>query len=52
MYMKENVSTTVEEKVRDHFDDDAERFDAIYDDKKGDYEVIHLDSDYLVVANV
>src|SRR4051812_10508591 len=33
--MAETVSTTVEEKVRDHFDDDAERFDAIYDEKKG-----------------
>jgi ubiquinone/menaquinone biosynthesis C-methylase UbiE len=29
------VTTTVEEKVRDHFDDDASRFDAIYDEKKG-----------------
>ena len=26
---------TVEEKVRDHFHDDAKRFDAIYDEKKG-----------------
>ena len=26
---------TVEEKVRDHFHDDAARFDAIYDEKKG-----------------
>ena len=33
--MTDNVSNTVEEKVRDHFHDDAERFDAIYDDKKG-----------------
>ncbi len=33
--MTDNVSTTVEEKVRDHFHDDAERFDAIYDEKKG-----------------
>ena len=29
------VTTTVEKKVRDHFDDDASRFDAIYDEKKG-----------------
>ncbi|MEQ1923425.1 MAG: hypothetical protein ABL952_13040 [Pyrinomonadaceae bacterium] len=35
MYMKENVSTTVERKVRDHFHDDAARFDAIYDVEKG-----------------
>ncbi len=33
--MSENAVNTVEEKVRDHFHDDAERFDAIYDDKKG-----------------
>jgi len=33
--MSENGTQTVEEKVRDHFDDDAERFDAIYDEKKG-----------------
>ena len=33
--MTDNVSNTVEEKIRDHFHDDAERFDAIYDDKKG-----------------
>ena len=33
--MAETISTTVEEKVRDHFDDDAKRFDAIYDEKKG-----------------
>jgi 2-polyprenyl-3-methyl-5-hydroxy-6-metoxy-1,4-benzoquinol methylase len=33
--MTENVSNTVEDKVRDHFHDDAERFDAIYDEKKG-----------------
>ena len=26
---------TVEDKVRDHFHDDAERFDAIYETKKG-----------------
>jgi 2-polyprenyl-6-hydroxyphenyl methylase/3-demethylubiquinone-9 3-methyltransferase len=32
--MAETVST-VEEKVRDHFDDDAQRFDAIYNEKKG-----------------
>ncbi|MFN2502347.1 MAG: class I SAM-dependent methyltransferase [Pyrinomonadaceae bacterium] len=33
--MADQVSSTVEEKVRDHFHDDAERFDAIYDEKKG-----------------
>jgi ubiquinone/menaquinone biosynthesis C-methylase UbiE len=33
--MTDTATTTVEEKVRDHFDDDAERFDAIYDEKKG-----------------
>jgi len=33
--MTESVSNTVEEKVRDHFDNDAQRFDAIYDQKKG-----------------
>ncbi len=33
--MTDNVPTTVEEKVRDHFHDDAERFDAIYGEKKG-----------------
>ena len=33
--MAETVSNTVEQKVRDHFDDDARRFDAIYDQKKG-----------------
>ena len=33
--MTDNVSNTVEDKVRDHFHDDAERFDAIYDEKKG-----------------
>jgi len=31
--MAETIS--VEEKVRDHFDDDASRFDAIYNEKKG-----------------
>ncbi len=30
-------TTTVEEKVRDHFHDDAERFDAIYETKKGPF---------------
>ncbi len=35
--MTENVQKTVEEKVRDHFHDDAGRFDAIYDDKKGPF---------------
>lgn len=29
------VNTEVERKVRDHFDDDAERFDAIYKKEKG-----------------
>ena len=29
------VTTSVEEKVRDHFDDDASRFDAIYNQNKG-----------------
>lgn len=33
--MTENISNSVEDKVRDHFDDDAKRFDAIYDEKKG-----------------
>ncbi len=33
--MTDNVTTRVEEKVRDHFHDDAARFDAIYDEKKG-----------------
>lgn len=33
--MTDNATTTVEDKVRDHFHDDAERFDAIYDEKKG-----------------
>ena len=33
--MTDNATNTVEEKVRDHFHDDAKRFDAIYDDKKG-----------------
>jgi 2-polyprenyl-3-methyl-5-hydroxy-6-metoxy-1,4-benzoquinol methylase len=33
--MTESVSNTVEDKVRDHFDDDAQRFDAIYNEKKG-----------------
>ncbi len=35
--MSENVSNTVEDKVRDHFHDDAARFDAIYDQKKGPF---------------
>ncbi len=30
-----NAANTVEEKVRDHFDEDADRFDAIYDEEKG-----------------
>src|SRR5687768_15701123 len=33
--MTQNVSDTVEKKVRDHFHDDAQRFDAIYEKKKG-----------------
>lgn len=33
--MTDNATNTVEEKVRDHFHDDAERFDAIYNEKKG-----------------
>jgi len=33
--MTNNVTNTVEEKVRDHFHEDAERFDAIYETKKG-----------------
>ena len=33
--MTENAISKVGEKVRDHFDDDAERFDAIYQTKKG-----------------
>lgn len=33
--MAQNATSTVEDKVRDHFHDDAERFDAIYAEKKG-----------------
>lgn len=33
--MTDNGTQTVEERVRDHFHDDAARFDAIYDEKKG-----------------
>src|SRR5438309_2337593 len=33
--MTGEVQTRVEEKVRDHFHDDAERFDSIYGEKKG-----------------
>ncbi len=33
--MTDNATNSVEEKVRDHFHDDAERFDAIYNEKKG-----------------
>lgn len=33
--MTQNTSGTVEEKVRDHFHDDASRFDAIYEEEKG-----------------
>lgn len=33
--MATEATQTVEEKVREHFHDDAERFDAIYEEKKG-----------------
>ena len=33
--MTDNENTAVEDKVRDHFHDDATRFDAIYEKKKG-----------------
>ena len=33
--MASSTTNEVEKKVREHFDDDAERFDAIYRDKKG-----------------
>lgn len=33
--MSTSTTNEVEKKVREHFDDDAERFDAIYRDKKG-----------------
>ena len=33
--MASTTTTSVEDKVRDHFHDDAERFDAIYEAKKG-----------------
>ena len=33
--MTDNATNKVEEKVRDHFHNDAARFDAIYDEKKG-----------------
>jgi 2-polyprenyl-3-methyl-5-hydroxy-6-metoxy-1,4-benzoquinol methylase len=33
--MTNDTSQSVEDKVRDHFHDDAERFDAIYDARKG-----------------
>jgi 2-polyprenyl-3-methyl-5-hydroxy-6-metoxy-1,4-benzoquinol methylase len=35
--MSEKAADTVGEKVRDHFHDDAYRFDAIYDEKKGPF---------------
>jgi len=35
--MTENTISKVGEKVRDHFDDDAERFDAIYQKQKGTF---------------
>jgi len=34
-FMTENSVQTVEDKVRDHFHDDASRFDAIYNEEKG-----------------
>ena len=36
--MSADKTTTVEEKVRDHFHDDAERFDSIYDEEKGAFQ--------------
>ena len=36
--MTDNATNTVEDKVRDHFHDDAERFDAIYGEKKGPFQ--------------
>ena len=33
--MTDKVTDTVADKVRDHFHDDAYRFDAIYEEKKG-----------------
>jgi 2-polyprenyl-3-methyl-5-hydroxy-6-metoxy-1,4-benzoquinol methylase len=33
--MSDTTGSTVADKVRDHFHDDAERFDAIYEEKKG-----------------
>lgn len=33
--MSDTTVSTVADKVRDHFHDDAERFDAIYEEKKG-----------------
>jgi 2-polyprenyl-3-methyl-5-hydroxy-6-metoxy-1,4-benzoquinol methylase len=35
--MTDNELNTVADKVRDHFHDDARRFDAIYDEKKGTF---------------
>lgn len=35
--MSNQGTHTVEDKVRDHFHDDAERFDAIYETKKGPF---------------
>lgn len=35
--MADKVTNTVAEKVRDHFHDDAYRFDAIYESKKGPF---------------
>lgn len=36
--MSSNGTNSVEEKVREHFHDDAERFDAIYGEKKGAFQ--------------
>lgn len=35
--MSNEATQSVEDKVRDHFHDDAERFDAIYQDRKGPF---------------
>lgn len=35
--MTDNVTNTIEKKVRDHFHDDAGRFDAIYETEKGPF---------------
>jgi ubiquinone/menaquinone biosynthesis C-methylase UbiE len=36
--MTDQQTSTVEEKVREHFHEDAERFDAIYGEKKGAFQ--------------